>query len=68
MDTQNATGQVVPLTWNLPGSQSTMNLIANPKMFVNIRNVHGKDAILVHCNSRFNIVDRVGDLPGYGTV
>ena len=28
----------------------------------------GKDTILVHCNSAVNIVDRVGDLPGYRTV
>ena len=45
-----------------------MDLIANPKMLVNIRKVRGEDAIRVHCNSRVKIVDRVGDLPGYGTV
>ena len=37
-------------------------------MLVNIRKVRGKDAIRVQCNSGLNIVDRVGDLPGYGTV
>ena len=30
--------------------------------------VRGKDAIRVHCNSGVKILDRVGDLPGYGTV
>ena len=35
---------------------------------MNIRTVRGKDAIQVHCNSGVKIVDRVGDLPGYGTV
>ena len=45
-----------------------MDLIANPKMLVNIRKVRGEDAIRVHCNSKFNFVDRVGDLPGYRTV
>ena len=37
-------------------------------MLVNIRKVWGEDAIRVHCNSGVNIADRVGDLPGYGTV
>ena len=45
-----------------------MDLIANPKMLVSIRKVQGKDTIWVHCNIRVKIVDRVGDLPGYGTV
>ena len=45
-----------------------MDLIANSKMLVNIRKVRVKDAIWVHCNSRFKNVDRVGDLPGYRTV
>ena len=30
--------------------------------------MRGKDAIGVHCNSRVKILDRVGELPGYGTV
>ena len=37
-------------------------------MLVNIRKVWDKDAIQVFCNSGVNIVDRVGDLPGYGNV
>ena len=64
----NATGRAVPLTWLFPDSQSTVDLIADPKMLVNIRKVQGKDAIRVHCNIWFKIVDSVGDLPGYGTV
>ena len=64
----NATGQVVPLTWIFLDSQSTVDLISNPKILVNIRKVRGKDAIQVHCNSGVKIVNRVGDLPGYGTV
>ena len=43
-------------------------MIANPKMLVNISKVQGKDAIRVHCNIRVKILDRVGDLSGYGTV
>ena len=40
----------------------------NAKMLVNIRTVRGKDAIQVNCNSGIKMVNRVGDLPGYGTV
>ena len=58
----------VPLTWLLLGRQSTVDLIANPKMLLNIRKERGEDAICMHCNSGVKIVDRVGDLPGYGTV
>ena len=64
----NNTGRAVSLTWLLFDSQSTVDLISNPKMLLNIRKVRAKDAIHVHCNSRVNIADRVGDLPGYGTV
>ena len=45
-----------------------MDLIPNAKMLVKIRKVWGEDAIRVHCNSGVNVVDRVGDLPGYVTV
>ena len=68
MTIHNATGRALPLTWILLGSQLTADLIANPKMLFNIRKVLGEDAIQVHCNSRVKIVDRVSDLPGYGTV
>ena len=64
----NATGRAVPPTWLLLDSQSTMDLIANLKMMLNIRKVWVKDAIWVHYNSGFKIVDRVGDLPVYRTV
>ena len=64
----NTTRRAVTLTWLLLDSQSTVDLIANTKMMVNIRKVRGEDAIRVHCNSGDKIVDRVGDLPGYGTV
>ena len=45
-----------------------MDLIANLRMLLNIRKVRSEDAIRVHCNSGFKVVDRVGDLPGSGTV
>ena len=30
--------------------------------------MHSEDAIRVRCNSGVKVMDRVGDLPGYGTV
>ena len=35
---------------------------------MNIWKLLSEEAIQVHCNSGVNIVDRVGYLPGYGTV
>ena len=64
----NDTGQAVPLTWLLLDSQSMVDLIANPRLLLNIRKVRSEDAICVNCNSGVKIVDRVGDLPGYRTV
>ena len=64
----NATGRAVLLTWLLLDSQSTVELIANPRMLLNIRKVRRKDAIRVHCNSGVKVVERVGELPSYGTV
>ena len=45
-----------------------MDLIANPRMLMNIRKVRIEDDIRMHCNSGVKVVDRVGDLPGYRTV
>ena len=64
----NATGRAVPFKWLLLDSKSTVDLIANPIMLMNIRKVQCKDAIRVHCNSGVKVVDRVSDLPGYGNV
>ena len=64
----NATGQAVPLTWLLLNSQSTVDLIANSIMLLKISKVRSEYAIRVHFNSGVKVVDRVGDLPGYGTV
>ena len=64
----NDTGRAVPLIWLLLDSQLTVDLISNPRMLLNIREVRSEDAIRVHCNSGVKVVDRVGDLPGYGTV
>ena len=64
----NTTGRAVSLTCLLLNSQSKVELIVNEKMLVNIRKVRGEDAIRVHSNIGVNILDRVSDLPGYGTV
>ena len=68
MATNNTTRRAVPLTWLLLNSQSTVDLIVNKKMLVNIRKMRGKDVIRVHCNSGIKIVDGVGYLPCHGTV
>ena len=68
MAMHNTTERPNPLTWLLLDSKLTVDLIANPKMLLYIRNVQGKDAMQVHCSSGTKIVDRVGDLPGYRTV
>ena len=64
----NTTGCAVPLTWLFLCSQSKVDLIANAKILVDMRKVWSEDAIRVRCSSGFKIVDRVGDLPGYGNV
>ena len=64
----NDTGRAVPLTWLLLDIQLTVDLIANPRIFLNIRKLRSEDAIRVHCNSEVKVVNRFDDLPGYGTV
>ena len=64
----NNTGRAVPLKWLLLYIQPTVDLIANENMLVNIKKARGKDTISIHCNSGAKIVDRVSELPSYGTV
>ena len=64
----NDTGRAVHLTWPLLDIQLTVDLTANPRMLLNIRKVRREDAICVHFNRGVKVVDRVRDLPGYGTV
>ena len=63
----NNTGSAVTLKWIFLGSQSTVDLIENERMLVKTRTVQGEGAIRVNYNSDVKIVERVGDLPGYGT-
>ena len=60
-------GPAVPLTWLLLYRQSTVDLVANPSMLLNISKVQREDAIRVHSKIGVKIVDRVGGLPDYGT-
>ena len=62
------TGWAVPLKWILLDSQSTVDLITNPRMLLNIRRVRSEDAILVHCNSGVKVADSIGNLPDYKNV
>ena len=64
----NTTGYALPLTWIPLDSQSTVDLIVNKKVLVSISNVQGEDAIIVHFNSGFKIVNKFDNLLGYGTV
>ena len=68
MALHNSTGRAVPRTSLLLDSQLTIDLISNSKILVNTRKVRGKEVIRGHCNSRVKIVERVSNLPGYGTV
>ena len=61
----NDTEGAVPLTCLLLDSQSMVDLIANPRMLLSIRKMQSEETIRVYCNSRFKVVDRVRDLPGY---
>ena len=68
MAMHNNTRRAVPLTWLLLDSQLTVDLIANPRILLNIRRVWRENAIRVHCKSGLKVVDRIGEFPVYGTV
>ena len=57
----NDTRRAVLLTWLLLNSQLTVDLIANPRMLLNIRRVRNKDAIRIHYNNGVKVVDRIGE-------
>ena len=68
MSIHNNTGKAVSTTWLVLERKLTVDLIAKPKMVVNIWTVRDKEAIRVHCNSEKKLVNQFGKLPGYGTV
>jgi len=56
----------IPDSWILLDSQSTVNVFKNRKLLKNIRDA--KKALSLHCNAGIAMVNKIGDLPGYGTV
>ena len=56
----------IPDRWILLDSQSTVDMFKNKKL---LRNIHdAKKALSLHYNSGIAMVNKIGDLPGYGTV
>jgi len=55
-----------PDNWILLDSQSTVDMFKNKKLLKNIRDA--KMALSLHCNAGIAMVNKIGDLPGYGTV
>jgi len=56
----------IPDNWILLDSQSTVDMFKNKKLLKNINDA--KKALSLHCNAGIAMVNKIGDLPGYGTV
>jgi len=56
----------IPDSWILLDSQSTVDVFKNKKLLKNIHDA--KKALSLHCNAGIATVNKIGDLPGYGTV
>jgi len=56
----------IPDSWILLDSQSTVDVFMNKKLLKNIHDA--KQPLSLHCNTGIATVNKVGDLPGYGTV
>jgi len=52
--------------WILLGSQSTVDMICNPKVLQNVR--QAKHHLVLQCNAGAALVTVKGDLKGYGTI
>jgi hypothetical protein len=57
---------VIPKSWILLDSQSTMDFFHNSELLTNIRTVDSR--MYIHCNAGTTWTDKQGDLSGYGTV
>ena len=53
-------------SWILLDSQSTVDVFSNPKLLSNIRDA--KRSLTLYCNAGKAIINKKGDLKGYGTV
>jgi len=56
----------IPDNWILLDSQSTVDVFKNKKLLKNTRDA--EKALSLHCNAGIATVNKIGDLPGYGTV
>jgi hypothetical protein len=56
----------IPESWILLDTQSTVDVFKNKKLLKNI--CDAKMALSLHCNVGIATVNKIGDLPGYGTV
>eukprot|EP00934_Nitzschia_sp_Nitz4_P002894 Nitzschia sp. Nitz4//scaffold489_size5144//2753//5083//NITZ4_009231-RA/size5144-processed-gene-0.2-mRNA-1//1//CDS//3329552900//2884//frame0 len=56
----------IPKTWVLLDSQSTVDLFCNADLLTDIR--PSTSHMNIHCNAGRRRINRVGELPGYGTV
>ena len=62
---KNSGGKVNP-TWLLLDNQSTLNVVSNPNMVVNIRETSRE--MHVYCNANKVVIWTVADWPGFGEV
>eukprot|EP00536_Pseudo-nitzschia_multiseries_P010890 jgi/Psemu1/27327/gm1.27327_g len=58
----------VDLNWILLNSESSLNLIANPKLVNNIRVAPNGNFMNIHSNSGVSQTNLIADLPGFGIV
>jgi len=56
----------IPDSWILLDSQSTVDVFKNKKLLKNIHNA--KKALSLYCNAGIAMLNKIGDLTGYGTV
>jgi hypothetical protein len=58
--------EAIPESWIRSDSQSTVDIVSNPKLLTNIR--ESKCILTLYCNPGKVAMTQKGDLKGYGTV